>query len=127
MGYTTVRVNLTFGQKESIANAFKNNKPVSVRLANYQLEGIDVIGLTKNQYAKYMTAKKNNTGIYIKMSKSQVKKVGGSIFSAIGPLIKSLAPKVLPILGSLGLAAASGAISGATTKAVQGSGRKRHN
>ncbi len=124
MGYTTVRVSLTSGQKESIANAFKNNKPISIRLANYQLEGTDVIDFTKSQYAKYMTAKRNKTGLDIKMSKSQVKKVGGSIFSAIGPLLKSIVPKLLPILGSLGLAAASGAISGATTKAVQGSGKK---
>jgi hypothetical protein len=121
MGYTTVRVSLTSGQKESIANAFKTNKPISIRLANYQLEGTDVIDFTKSQYAKYITAKRNKTGLNIKMSKSQVKKMGGSIFSAIIPLLKSLAPKVL---GSLGLAAASGAISGATTKAVQGSGKK---
>ena len=47
----------------------------------------------------------------------------GGLFKAAVPFIKNVLPKVL---GSLGLAAASGAISGATHKATKGKGLFRH-
>lgn len=54
------------------------------------------------------------------------KKQGGSIGSIVGKLSSKILPLVLKhgpkILGALGLAAATGAVSGATSKAVTGKG-----
>ena len=46
----------------------------------------------------------------------------GSIFKSLLPMAKAHLPK---ILGTLGLAAATGAISGATNKSVRGEGLRR--
>ena len=47
----------------------------------------------------------------------------GTMFKALMPMIKTALPKIAKtVLPTLGLAAASGAISGATSKAVRGEG-----
>jgi hypothetical protein len=116
-----VGVTLTDSQRQSLKEAYRKKQSVVLRLSSDQLSGTTRLGLTTTQYAKFVAAKSAHRGIELKISKAQVKKVGGSLFTAIVPLIG----KVLPVLGSLGLAAASGAISGATQKAVSGAGRKR--
>jgi len=127
MSYIYVGVTLTDTQKQSLKNAYTRKQPVTLRLNPHHMVGNDRIVLTKAQHNQFLKHKRMMSGIDIKMSKSQVKKVGGSILSAIIPLLKSMLPKALPILGPLGLAAASGAISGVTNKALsqRGSGMKR--
>ncbi len=49
-------------------------------------------------------------------------KEGGFLGPALSVLTSTIIPKVLPVLGTLGLAAMSGAVSGATKKAVEGNG-----
>ena len=116
-----VGVTLTDSQRQSLNEAYRKKQSVVLRLGSDQLSGTTRISLTKTQYDKFMEAKRVHRGIELKISQAQVKRVGGSLFSAIVPLIG----KVLPIIGSLGLAAASGAISGATQKAVSGAERKQ--
>ncbi|KAK3580587.1 hypothetical protein CHS0354_002686, partial [Potamilus streckersoni] len=45
---------------------------------------------------------------------------GGSIGTTIATLAQTLLPKILLALGTFGLTAASGAVSGVTTKSVSG-------
>jgi hypothetical protein len=47
---------------------------------------------------------------------------GGFLGPALSVLARTIIPKILPVLGTLGLAAATGAVSGATKKAVEGNG-----
>jgi len=121
MNQHDVGVTITDSQRQSLKDAYRKKRSVVLRLASDQLSGTTRIGLSKTQYDKFMKAKSVHRGVELNISQAQVKQLGGSLFSAIVPLIG----KVLPVLGSLGLAAASGAISGATQKAVAGAGRKR--
>ncbi|SRR5258706_456253 len=127
MNYLDVGVTLTDCQKRSLIEAHKKKQPIVLRLSKDQLAGYDKISLTKTQHDAFIKHKNGRIGMDIRMSKSQVQKVGGSIFSAIIPLIRSILPSVLPALGSLGMAAATGAISGATHNAVSGAGHRVKN
>ena len=74
--------------------------------------------LTSRQIYRINKAKASGHGIQINFSKTQLQKQGGFLSSLLnlGKLVLPfLAKKVLP---TLGLAAASGAIQGATNKAV---------
>jgi len=118
MNYTEVGVTLTDTQKQSIKDAYMKKRPITLRLSESQLVGYDKLRITQVQHNKLIDAKKQRRGLELKMSMTQVQKCGGSFLSAIIPIVS----KVLPILGSFGLAAANGAISGATNKLISGSG-----
>jgi hypothetical protein len=118
-----VGVTLTDSQRQSLKDAYRKMQSAVLRLSGDNLAGNIKLSLTsKTQYNKFMEDKSMHRGIELKVSQAQVKKVGTSIFRAALPLIR----KFLRMLGSLGLAAASGALSGATQRAVAGAGRK-HN
>lgn len=125
MSYVKTGLNLTESQKESIKKAYVNKQPVSIKLTASQLSGNDHLGLTKAQYKKVTLARNKKTGVSLKLSKTQVAKQGGFL-AGLANLVKFIAPTLLKkVLPALGIAAASGAISGATNKAVQGKGVRR--
>ena len=118
--YHDYSLNLTQNQKQKIANAYKSKTSVSVRLTNASLQtkGNVSLQLTSRQINRINKAKASGHGIQINFSKTQLQKQGGFLSSLLnlGKLVLPfLAKKVLP---TLGLAAASGAIQGATNKAV---------
>ena len=118
--YHNYSFNLTQNQKKKIANAYKSKTSVSVRLTNASLQtkGNVSLQLTSRQINRINRAKASGHGIQINFSKTQLQKLGGFLSSLLnlGKLVLPfLAKKVLP---TLGLAAASGAIQGATNKAV---------
>ena len=118
--YHDYSLNLTQNQKKKIANAYKSKTSVSVRLTNARLQtkGNVSLQLTSRQIYRINKAKAFGHGIQINFSKTQLQKQGGFLSSLLnlGKLVLPfLAKKVLP---TLGLAAASGAIQGATNKAV---------
>ena len=64
--YLEYGVNLTAGQKTSLARAIKTGSELSLRLKNNQLSGKDELMLTKTQINKIKKAAQNKTGVVIK-------------------------------------------------------------
>ena len=124
MSYIQYGFTLTDGQKESLARAYKNGEGYTLRLNLPQLSGTDVLGITKTQYNKIMKAKSGGNNIELKLSATQLSKNGGAIGAFMSKLLPFAAKHAPKLLGTLGLAAASGAVSGATNRAVRGSGTK---
>ena len=108
--YFEYGVNLSVGQKENLAKAIQTNSELTLRLKNNQLRGNDELMLTKTQLNKIQKAAASRTGVDLKISKSQIRKVvqGGSLFSSLA----MLGAKALPFVASKALPAlATGAVS----------------
>ena len=108
--YFEYGVNLSVGQKENLAKAIQTNSELTLRLKNNQLSGSDELMLTKTQLNKIQKAAASRTGVDLKISKSQIRKVvqGGSLFSSLA----MLGAKALPFVASKALPAlATGAVS----------------
>ena len=121
--YYKYSLDLTEHQQKKILNAYKNKTGVRIGVsnANLHLRGNLNVLLTSQQIKRIDKAKASGHGIEIKFSKTQLQKQGGFLSSLLnlGKLVLPfLAKKVVP---TLGLAAASGAIQGATNKAVRNS------
>ena len=119
--YFEYGVNLSVGQKENLAKAIQTNSELTLRLKNNQLRGSDELMLTKTQLNKIQKAAANQTGVDLKISKTQIRKSvreGGSLFSSLAmlgakalPFVTKAASKALPALatgavsalGSLGI------------------------
>ena len=83
--------------------------------------------LTKTHINKIKEALKNGTGVDIKISKTQTRKAakkGGSLFSAIIPLARSIAPTLAETLGLSALAGLASEGASQVMKAISGSGHQ---
>jgi len=108
--YIECDVNLTEGQKANLAKAIKTSSEITLRLENNQVRGNAELILTKTQINKIKKAVKNNTGVDIKISKTQIKrsvKHGGSLFSSLF----SLGTKLLPYATKVAKPLATGAVT----------------
>ena len=108
--YFEYHVNLSDGQKESLAIAIESSSEITLRLKNNQLRGNDELMLTKTQIKKIEKALQNNTGVDIKISKTQIRKSvkhGGSLFSSL----LSLGTKLLPYATKFAAPLTTGALS----------------
>ena len=95
--YFEHKVNLTDNQKRSLASAMNNRTPLTLRIKHSNLSGNDELMLTKTQLKKIKKSLNNGTGVDIKISKTQIRKVakkGGNPFSSLA----SLGARVLPLL-----------------------------
>ena len=119
--YFEYGVNLSAGQKMSLAKAIKTGSELTLRLKKNQLSGPDELLLTKTQINKIKNAVTNQSGVDLKISKSRIRKSvkhGGSLFSSLAmlgakalPFVTKAASKALPALatgavtalGSLGM------------------------
>ena len=122
--YHPFKVNLSKGQKEKLARAYKTSSPLTLRLKNNQLTGNDELMLTSQQINKINKAKSQGKGSDIKISKPNIRSVtreGGSLFSAIIPLAKTLAPMIGK---TLGLSALAGLASEGASQLVKKIGGK---
>src|SRR2546425_5198834 len=109
-------VNLSDGQKQKMAIAYKKNEGVSIRISNKNLEGNDILAFTKTQLNKINNAK---NGVQLNLSASQLQymeKTGGFL-----PLI----PLIAGILGGVG--GLTGGIASAVSAAKSNAEQKRHN
>ena len=106
-------------QKEKLARAYKTSSPLTFRLKNSQLTGNDKLMLISQQINKINKAKSLGKGSNIKISKSHIRSAmreGGSLFSAIIALVRTLAP----IIGrTVGLAALGGLASEGASRLVK--------
>ena len=117
--YVNVKVNISEGQKQKLQTALQVGGPVSIRLGHEDLNGEDVLALTKSQVTKITKAYQGGKGITIKMSKSQLahnRKVEGGFLGMLASLaaraLSTLAKTVLPALGV-------GALTGLASSGVQ--------
>ena len=123
--YHPFKVNLSKGQKEKLAKAYKTNTSLTIRLKNKQTSGNDELLLTDNQIKKINKAISLGNGVDIKISKTQIRKVmreGGSLFSAIIPLARSLAPTLAKTLGLSALAGLASEGASQVVKKISGKG-----
>ena len=114
-----VKVNISEGQKQKLQSALHVGGPVSIRLGHEDLNGEDVLALTKAQVTKITKAYQGGKGVTIKMSKSQLahnKKVEGGFLG----MLASLAARALPMLAKTVLPALGvGALTGLASSGVQ--------
>ena len=126
--YHPYKVNLSKGQKDKLGRAFKANSALTLRLSAKQTSGNDELMLTANQIKRIQKAASQGKGVEIKISKTQIRKVmkqGGSLFSAIIPLARSLAPTLAKTLGLSALAGLASEGASQVVKKISGKGAKR--
>ena len=123
--YHPYKVNLSKGQKSKLGRAFKANSALTLRLSAKQTSGNDELMLTTNQIKRIAKAAALEKGVEIKISKTQIRKVmkqGGSLFSAIIPLARSLAPTLAKTLGLSALAGLASEGASQVVKKISGKG-----
>ena len=122
--YHPYKIDLSRGQKKKLLKAIRSNCAITLRLDHDQTTGIDELMLTTNQIKRIKKAVDLDTGVELRISKTQIRKVtrqGGSLFSAVVPLARTLAPTLAK---TLGLSALAGLASeGATQVAKKISGK----
>ena len=103
-----IGVNLSQGQKQKLARAYRNNEGVTIRLANHSLSGSDVLMVPANTARKLVTNRNGGKGMQITITKSNIRKQSGSgIFSAVLPALRAVAPTIGKTLGLSALAGAA--------------------
>ena len=71
--YTNVRVRISEGQKDKLKKAFESNcESIAIRITSSDLNGEDVIAITKSQPGRLIKTYEANKGITIKMSRRQL-------------------------------------------------------
>ena len=120
--YESVGFSLSDSQISKLRRGKQSGVPVTLSLARSQVGGQHDLYLTKSQINKLNKA---SGSVQIKFSKTQVRAQRGGFLGAVLNAARAFLPKLLPVLGTLGLSAASGAISGATHKAASGKGLER--
>ena len=111
--YFEYGVNLTDNQKRSLASAM-NNKTLTLRIKNSNLNGNDELMLTKTQLGRIQKSLASGTGVDIKISKTQIRKVakrGGNLFTSLASLGARVLPYAVKGLSKAVPALATGAVS----------------
>ena len=91
-----------------------NRTPLKLRLKHSNLSGNDELMLTKTQLKKIQKSLANGTGVDIKISKTQIRKVakqGGSLFTTLASLRARVLPYAVKGLSKAVSALATGAVS----------------
>ena len=112
--YFEYGVNLTDNQKRSLASAMNNRTPLTLRLKHSNLSGNDQLMLTKTQLKRIKKSLANGTGVDIKISKTQIRKVakqGGNLFTSLASLGARVLPYAVKGLSKAVPALATGAVS----------------
>ena len=118
--YINVKVNISEWQKEKLQHALKANCPtVTIRLDHEDLNGNDILAITKTQ-AKYLDkSREDGKSFIIRMTSKQLKhnmKVEGGFLG----LLAGLAARALPMIAKTVLPALGvGALSGLASTGVQ--------
>ena len=123
--YHPYKIDLSRGQKKKLAKAIKSNCAITLRLDVDQTTGIDELMLTTNQIKRIKKAVDLDTGVELRISKTQIRKVtrqGGSLFSAVVPLARTLAPTLAKTLGLSALAGLASEGASQVAKKISGKG-----
>ena len=112
--YFEYGVTLTDNQKRSLASAMNNRTLLTLRIKNSNLKGNDELMLTKTQLGRIQKSLANGTGVDIKISKTQIRKVakqGGNLFTSLASLGARVLPYAVKGLSKAVPALATGAVS----------------
>ena len=121
--YINVKVKISGGQKEKLQHALKANCPtISIRLNHEDLNGNDILAITKSQAKKLAKAHEDGKGTTIRMTSKQLKHNMKTQGRFLG-LLAGLAARALPmiaktVLPALGVGALSGLASSGVKKAM---------
>ena len=103
ISYTNVKVQISEGQKDTLKKAFESNfESITIRLTFTDLNGEDVIAITKSQLGRLKKAYEANKNMTIKMSRRQLAynmKIEGGFLPFMAGLIPFLTGSVWPALG----------------------------
>ena len=120
--YHEHRVSISNGQRDKIRKAIESKTGVTIKLANSDLIGDDLIALTKAQTLRLQKAYETGKGITIKMSKTQVRKnlqvEGGFLGMLAGLAARALPFLAKSILPALGIGALTGVANAGVSKAL---------
>ena len=123
--YHPYKIDLSRGQKKKLLKAIRSNCAITLRLDQDQTTGIDELMLTTNQIKRIKKAVDLDTGVELRISKTQIRKVtrqGGSLFSAVVPLARTLAPTLAKTLGLSALAGLASEGASQVAKKMSGQG-----
>ena len=117
--YTNVKVRISKGQKDKLKKAFELNcKSIAIRLTFTDLNGEDIIAITKSQLSRLMKAYEAKKGMTIKMLRRQMTynmKIEGFL-----PMLAGLIPFLTKtVLSALGVGALSGLSSTGVQKLIE--------
>ena len=121
--YTNVKVKISEGQKEKLQHALKANCPtISIRLNHEDLNGNDILAVTRSQAKKMVKAHEDGKGITIRMTSKQLKhnmKTEGGFLGILAGLAARALPMIAKtVLPALGVGALSGLASSGVQKAM---------
>ena len=120
--YYEHRVSISNGQRDKIRKAIESKTGVTIKLANSDLIGDDLLALTKAQTLRLQKALATDKGITIKMSKTQVRKnlqvEGGFLGMLAGLAARALPFLAKSILPALGIGALTGVANAGVSKAL---------
>jgi len=109
-----ISVHLSEGQRSKLARAYRNNEGVTLRLSNSALSGSVVLMVPMNTVKKLAKHRNAGRGMEITIAKNNIRKQSGSgIFSALMPVLKTVAPTLGKTLSLSALADARAASEGA--------------
>ena len=123
--YHPYKIDLSRRQKKKLLKAIRSNCAITLRLDQDQTTGIDELMLTTNQIKRIKKAVDLDTGVELRISKTQIRKVtrqGGSLFSAVVPLARTLAPTLAKTLGLSALAGLASEGASQVAKKISGKG-----
>ena len=121
--YINVKVKISEGQKEKLEHALKANCPtISIRLNHEDLNGNDILAVTRSQAKKMAKAHEDGKGSTIRLTSKQIKhnmKTEGGFLGLLAGLAARALPMVAKtVLPALGVGALSGLASSGVQKAM---------
>ena len=123
--YHPYKIDLSKEQKKKLVKAVRSNCAITLRLNETQTTGNIELMLTTNQIKRITKAANLDTGVELRISKTQIRKVikqGGSLFSAVVPLARTLAPTLAKTLGLSALAGLASEGASQVAKKISGQG-----
>ena len=123
--YHPYKIDLSRQQKKKLLKAIKSNCAITLRLDVDQTTGNDELMLTTNQIKRIAKAAALDVGVELRISKTQIRKVtrqGGSLYSAVVPLARTLAPTLAKTLGLSALAGLASEGASQVAKKISGKG-----
>ncbi len=94
--YINTKITISEGQKSKIKKAVEDETPVTIQFSHEDINGEDIIALTKTQVNKLAKAYQDGKGVRIKLSATQLKHNKEMEGGFIGALLTGLASSVLP-------------------------------
>ena len=118
-----IKVSLSPNQKKNLSNAYHKRETIVLRLTKDSLSGNDTLYVPSNVVKRLRKNQKLRKGMDIKLAKTNIRKqVGGSLFTSILTLGRTLAPTLGKTLGLSALAGLASEGASQVVKKIAGKG-----